>query len=112
MAETILAKDGVNEITSAMRVKNIDLSSNDFTWIGDTDDETTNHAPFKIWADGDYTVDVVLWGDYLDYRKANKLTDLETDKKLSLPFSKNINPAMVYRVYTSTSDSSGIWACT
>jgi len=98
MGNTILAKAGVNEITSGMQVKTIDNSAGDVNWNGEAD-TADGHTPFKILADGDYLINVVLWGDYLEAKKAGTISTLETDYVQTLPFHKGITPLLVYKVY-------------
>lgn len=100
---SIHGKDGTPEITSASRVKAIDNSAADVNWNGDAD-TVDSHTPFKILADGDYIINVVLWGDYLDAKRNNDLSTLETDYMDALPFHKGITPVLVYKVYQAAGD--------
>lgn len=103
----LFATRDIVEVTSATQLKAIDVSVEDFTW----NPSDKFQRPFKIWANAQTTLSVILFGDYLEYKKAGKLADLETDKKQSMTFSESITPALLYKVCVDVVDTSAVFAC-
>lgn len=86
------------EITSGLRQKAVDVRTEDFVW----NENTTTYPPFKLWCDGEYLLNVVLFGDYDRCLKANDLTNL-ADYAAELPFSYGANDATIAIVYSTGS---------
>ena len=99
MSGTRIHNSQTEEITSALFQDAADCTAANYYWNSNSD---TPH-PFKLWCDGDYSLSVVLWGDYKRCLEKDDLANL-TDYAGVLPFGYGANDATIAVILTGLGD--------